>query len=186
MNFQSYQLDATLGKLSNYDIQSTSRLSNLAGYFADKTAVQNTIATADPILYRVYGTTRPALAGDLISGITLLNAGQVGQEYYMTKGHFHAVLDTGEVYYALRGSGMMVLESPEGECQAVDFAAGTVLHIPPRWAHRTVNVGSSELCFFWVCPANAGHDYATIIEQGFGKLIVNQDGIPTVIDNPHR
>ena len=102
----------------------------------------------------------------------------------MTKGHFHAVLETGEIYYALQGTGMMVLETPEGEWAVEPFAAGQVRYIPPRWAHRTVNIGNDDLRFFWVCPAHAGHDYRTIEQQGFRKVVVERAGAPTIIDNP--
>ena len=102
----------------------------------------------------------------------------------MTKGHFHEVLETGEVYYALRGTGMLVMETPEGDCQVEPFVAGQVVYVPPRWAHRTVNTGNEDLLFFWVYPAHAGHDYRTIEERGFRKLVIDVAGVPTVIDNP--
>ncbi len=184
MNLQRYTLNIPHATLSEHDVQSTRRLSDLAGYFANEDAYRARLAEQDPILYTVYGTARPAMAGDLISGITLLHSGKVGNEYFMTKGHFHAVLETAEVYYCLRGTGMMVLESPEGESQVAPFSAGCVLHIPPRWAHRTVNVGADDLLFFWVCPADAGHEYGTIAEQGFRQLIIDQDGAAAVIENP--
>ncbi len=182
MQVQSYQLAIDQAQLSNYDTHSVRRLSDLAGYFADEEAYRALVGTDDPILYTVYGTTRPAIAGDLISGITLLHPGKVGTEYFMTKGHFHAILETAEVYYCLRGNGMMVLESPEGESHVEPFPAGAVLHIPPRWAHRTVNVGDEDLLFFWVCPADAGHDYGTIAERGFRKRVVADGGVPVVLD----
>ena len=183
MELQRYTLDIPHATLSNYDVQSTRCLSDLAGYFADEMAFDALCQTADPPLYTVYGTSRPAVAGDLISGITLLHPGKVGDEYFMTKGHFHAVLATAEVYYCLRGTGMMVLESPEGECVVEPFPAGSVLHIPPRWAHRTVNVGADDLLFFWVCPADAGHDYGTIATYGFRTRVVEVAGSPVVVGN---
>jgi glucose-6-phosphate isomerase len=171
MQLQSYHLSIPDAQLSDYDNHSTRRLSDLAGYFADEAAYQARLATADPALYTVYSTERPAVAGDLISGITLLHPGRIGDEYFMTKGHFHAVLATAEVYYCLRGTGVMVLESPAGESHVAPFPTGSVIHIPPCWAHRTVNVGDDDLLFFWVCPADAGHDYGTIAERGFRERI---------------
>ena len=32
--------------------------------------------------------------------------------YFMTKGHFHTILDTSEIYYGLSGHGMMLMETP--------------------------------------------------------------------------
>jgi glucose-6-phosphate isomerase, archaeal len=170
--------------MSHYDSHIVRRLSSMAGYYLDQDAYAALLANEDSILYEVYGLDRPALSGELSSGITRLYPGKVGQEYFMTKGHFHAVLETGEIYYALRGTGMMVMETPEGESRAESFAAGQVVYVPPRWAHRTVNVGTEDLLFFWVFPAHAGHDYGTIEKQGFQKLVVATEGVPTIIENP--
>ncbi|MEZ4863200.1 MAG: glucose-6-phosphate isomerase [Caldilineaceae bacterium] len=170
--------------MSDYDQQVERRLSAMRGYYADAAAFEQMLAAEDPILYEVYNVERPTISGELTSGVTILHPGKVGQEYFMTKGHFHAVLETGEVYYALAGTGMMVMETPEGETSVKPLCAGEVVYVPPRWAHRTVNVGSEDLRFFWVYPAHAGHDYGTIERQGFRKLIIEADGRPTVVDNP--
>lgn len=170
--------------MSRYDYHTVRRLSSMTSYYADADAFAALLAKDDSVLYEVYGMERPAVTGELISGVTVLHAGKVGQEYFMTKGHFHAVLATGEVYYALQGEGMMVMETPDGEWAVEPFAAGQILYIPPCWAHRTVNIGNNDLCFFWVCPAHAGHEYGTIEQQGFRKIVVESAGTPTIIDNP--
>jgi len=60
-----------------------------------------------------------------------------------------------------------------------------VLYVLPRWAHRSVNTSLTEdLVFFFAYPGNAGHDYRTIEQHGLHKLVVEQDGKPTIIDNP--
>ena len=170
--------------MSRYDSHTVRRLSSMAGYYQAGDAFADRLATDDPIHYEVFGIDRPAVAGELISGITRLYAGKVGQEFFMTKGHYHAVLETGEIYYALQGQGMMVMETPEGEWRVEPFAAGQVVYVPPRWAHRTVNTGDVPLLFFWVCPANAGHDYGTIADRGFRKVVIEVEGTPTILDNP--
>jgi glucose-6-phosphate isomerase len=103
----------------------------------------------------------------------------------MTKGHFHAVLETAEIYYCLRGEGVMVMETPEGDWAVEDLRPGTELYVPPRWAHRSVNTGSAgPLVTFFIYPGDAGHDYGTIERQGFRKLVVERAGRPEVVDNP--
>lgn len=182
INFVLSLADATT--MSQYDSHIVRHLSSMAGYYLDQAAYQALLTTGDPALYEVYSMERPAVSGELSSGVTRLHPGRVGQEYFMTKGHFHAVLETGEVYYALSGTGMLVMETPEGECQVEPFAAGQVVYVPPRWAHRTVNTGDTDLLFFWVYPAHAGHDYRTIEQQGFRKLVIKQAEIPAIIENP--
>lgn len=36
----------------------------------------------------------------------------------------------------------------------------------------------------FVCPGNAGHDYGTIEQQGFRRLVVERDGRAQVIGDP--
>ncbi len=170
---------------TTYDTHITRRLSSMRGQYCDQAAYDALLAQGDPLLYEVYQIERPPVEGELLQGISVIHPGKVGDEYFMTKGHFHAVLETGEVYSCLRGEGRMVLETPEGETQVLAFLPGDVLYVLPRWAHRSVNVSASEdLVFYYACPANAGHDYGTIEQQGFRLLVVERDGQPTVIDNP--
>lgn len=187
MNTLPISFDLSLANpalMSRYDNHIVRRLSSMTGYYLDGDAFNAQLKQDDSVHYEVHSIDPPAVAGELSSGVTRLHPGKIGQEYFMTKGHFHAVLETGEVYYALRGSGMLVMETPEGDCQVEPFAAGQVVYVPPRWAHRTVNTGAEDLLFFWVYPAHAGHDYRTIEERGFRKLVVDVGGVPTVIDNP--
>ena len=73
------------------------------------------LAEEDTLLYEVYEIKRPEVAGELLLGISIVHPGKVGAEFFMTKGHFHSVLETAEVYYCLKGEGFMVMETPEGE-----------------------------------------------------------------------
>ena len=171
--------------MSRYDRHIKRRLSAMRGQYLDEAAYQGLIEHEDTLLYEVFETTRPDTTGELLNGLTVIHPGQVGQEYFMTKGHFHAVMEATEVYYCLKGQGMMVMENLAGECAVEAFYPGRVVYIPARWAHRTVNTSpDGELVFFWVCPANAGHDYGTIERHGFRKLVIDVAGQPEVIDNP--
>ena len=170
--------------LSEYDNHIIRRLSAMEGQYLDAQAFQAMLSD-DPVLYEVYEIKRPELAGELMNGITIVHPGKVGEEYFMTKGHFHTVLDTAEVYYCLKGDGAMVMETPEGEWSVEELHPGRVLYVPPRWAHRSVNMDPREdLVMFFIYPANAGHDYGTIEQQGFRKLVLERDSRVQIIDNP--
>ncbi len=137
------------------------------------------------VLYEVYELLRPGLAGEMRHGLTVVHPGKVGDEYFMTKGHYHTVLETAELYYCLKGEGLMVMETPEGEWAVEPLRPNGGLYVPPRWAHRSVNTGSGEdLLTLFVYPGNAGHDYGSIERQGFRKLIVERNGGPQIVDNP--
>lgn len=167
-----------------YDNHIRRTLSSMKGQYLDQQAYQQMLAKEDPLLYEVYELKRPEVVGELLMGISHIYPGKVGEEFFMTKGHFHTVLDTAEMYYTLKGEGIMVMETPEGDCQVEDLRPGQVLYVPPRWAHRSVNTGREVLAFFFAYPANAGHDYGTIEKQGFRKLVVERNGQVQIIDNP--
>lgn len=181
----SFDLDPQTGLPSHYDNHIQRRLSAMQGQYLDGEALEAQLALEDTLLYEVYELQRPHIAGELLHGISIVHPGKVGDEYNMTKGHFHTVLETSEIYYCLQGEGYMVMETPEGDWAAEPLRPGGVLYVPPRWAHRSVNTSVSEdLITFFVYPGNAGHDYGTIEQQGFRKLVVEKDGRPAIIENP--
>ena len=173
-----------------YDAHVVRRLSSMRGQYADPVAYEALLAQGDVVLYEVYEMRGPEVAGEhvglgeLLHGTSIVHPGQVGDEYFMTKGHFHSVLDTAEVYHILQGRGMMVMETPEGDWAVEELRTGRVLYVPPRWAHRSVNTGQGDLVMLFVYPGHAGHDYGTIETRGFRKLVVARDGQPTIVDNP--
>lgn len=181
----SFDLKAPEFIPSQYDNHILRNLSNMKGQYLDQEAYEKQMAEEDKLLYQVYELKRPEVEGELLHGISIVHPGKVGDEYFMTKGHFHTVLDTAEVYYTLSGQGYMVMETPEGEADVQELKAGSVLYVPPRWAHRSVNTGKDgDLVMFFIYPGNAGHDYGTIETQGFRKLVVEKEGKPAIVDNP--
>lgn len=168
-----------------YDNHIERRLSAMKGQYNDSETYQRMLDEEDRLLYEVYEFQRPTVPGEILHGISIVHPGKVGDEYNMTKGHFHTVLDTSEVYYCLKGQGYMVMETPEGDWAVEPLLPGKVLYVLPRWAHRSVNTSPDEdLVTFFAYPGNAGHDYGTIEQQGFRKLVVDQDGEPAIVDNP--
>ena len=117
-------------------------------------------------------------------GTSILYPGKVGDEYHMTKGHFHTILETAEVYYCLSGEGYMMMENPEGDVRVSKLVPGEALYVPERYAHRSINTGSTPLVTFFVFRGDAGHNYGTIETKGYRKLIVEKDGRPEIVDNP--
>ncbi|RIK14813.1 MAG: glucose-6-phosphate isomerase [Anaerolineae bacterium] len=169
---------------SHYDNHIRRTLTSMRGQYLDAAAYEAMLAAGDELLYEVYELARPHESGELLHGISIVHPGKVGDEYYMTKGHFHTVLETAEVYVCLSGQGAMVMETPEGDWAVEWLAPGRVLYVPPRWAHRSVNTGPDDLITLFAYPGHAGHDYGTIEQQGFRKLIVERDGAAVVVDNP--
>lgn len=170
---------------SKYDNHIQRRLSALKGQCLDQAAYEAMLASGDPLIYEVYEIKRPEVAGEILMGISIVHPGKIGKEFNMTKGHFHTVIDTAEMYYCMRGEGYMVMETPEGKTAVEPLSPGVVLYVPPRWAHRSVCTSRQEdLVTFFAYPGNAGHDYGTIEQLGFRKLVVDGETGIEIIDNP--
>jgi glucose-6-phosphate isomerase, archaeal len=114
----------------------------------------------------------------------VIEPGTIGREYFMTKGHFHEVRDRAEIYVGLSGEGRLLMATAAGEHVVEPMRRGTVNYVPGGWAHRSINVGDEPLVFFAAYVGDAGHDYATIEEEGFPVVLVKGDGGPEVVENP--
>jgi len=176
-----YDLNTGLSK----NAESTKRyLSNMKGMYADDAALEEMLKKEDTLVYEFYEMGAPEVDNELAFGTSITYPGKVGDEYFMTKGHFHVILNTPEVYYCLSGHGYMLLESPEGDWSTKELVPGQALYVPRRYAHRSINVGDTPLVTFFTFRADSGHDYGTIETKGYRKLLVEKDGKVEVIDNP--
>ena len=115
---------------------------------------------------------------------TIIYPGRVGDEFHMTKGHYHDKRDRAEVYLGLAGEGYLLLQADDGTVRSVPMQAGTVAYVPSFWAHRTANTGNEPFIFYAASAGDAGHDYGTIEQAGLAKLLVARDGRPALVDNP--
>lgn len=160
-------------------------LSAMAGMYADTAAFDAAVAAGDPLTYEFYDMGVPPLETEIAYGTSITYPGKVGDEYHMTKGHFHERLESAEIYFCLSGRGLMLMESPEGDVQVEEFAPGRAVYVPGRYAHRSINTSPDEpLITFFAFPGDAGHDYGTIETKGFRKIVVERDGEPELLDNP--
>jgi oxalate decarboxylase/phosphoglucose isomerase-like protein (cupin superfamily) len=90
-------------------------------------------------------------------GTAIMEPGNIAGEYYMTRGHFHARRDMGEVYYTQSGQGILLLDYRDGQQSVtVEMKPGVCAFIPPDWAHRSINTGSDQLIFVWYATRRPG------------------------------
>jgi glucose-6-phosphate isomerase, archaeal len=177
-------IDGKTGALSPATGRYAKRLSELRAIYQDQRAFDKALTSrGDAIAYEVVEFSQAG--ADLFFGTTTMYPGRIGEEFFMTRGHFHQRRDRGEVYYTQSGKGLLLLESRDGETQTVDMTPGTCAFIPPDWAHRSVNTGDVPLVFVWVCNPDAGHDYGEILARGMRKLVVQRDGGVALADNPN-
>jgi glucose-6-phosphate isomerase, archaeal len=151
-------------------VASSWRLSQLEHLFCDRAAFGARLADGDEVVYRVEDVDGPGRDAQLGRAVTTIEPGDVGGEFFMTRGHMHAVRRD-EVYVGLSGEGVVLMTDGERGA-AQELSAGASVHIPAGWAHRTVNVGATRLRFLAVYHRDAGADYEWVRRRGMGAVVV--------------
>ena len=119
--------------------------------------------------------------GGLFWGNSTVFPGLVGDEYFMTRGHFHARRNRAEYYATVTGSGVLVLMDEARRASTQQMGPGTTHYIPGYIAHRVVNTGQTPLVFLACWPSDAGYDYETIEKHGFSVRVLRRDGRAQVV-----
>jgi len=144
---------------------------DLAGYFKGE-------PEPDTVIYEVF---EAETTGHIKLALTVLKSGKVDDEFYMTKGHFHEDEKAGEVYFGIKGRGMVIMQTKDGQTDELPLTTGAVAYIPPGWAHRTINTGTEDFIILAIYPETSGHDYEAIKEKGFIKRVFGVDGQVQVV-----
>ena len=165
-------------------IQSTRTLADLAGIFADQAAFE--ALDSSRVVYRVqsFQPVSGDTEGSLSWGATFLEPGLVGDEYFMTAGHFHTKRNRAEYYCTVVGRGALMLMDEARNCRMEWMTPGSTHYIPASTAHRVANIGPSRLSFLACWPSDAGHDYETIRLRGFSARLRCLEGRPTLVPQP--
>ena len=172
-----FRVDLDKGELAGATNRYIKTLADLEGLYEDEAAFRALRREAgDAPVYEVTDFKPSADPGDMAFGVTRMRPGKVGREYFLTRGHIHAIANRPEVYYGERGRGVLLLESPQGEVRAIEIAARTFCYVPPFWIHRSINVGDDDLVMTFAYPADSGQDYAIIEESGGMRRRVVDDG----------
>ncbi len=156
-------------------------LKDLAGIFGDEEAYER--MDPDQTIYTVQAwlPVEAGTPGGLFFGTTNLLPGKVGNEYFMTKGHFHALSGRAEFYWGVQGEGMLILMDRDRNTQAEKIFPGSLHYIPAHVAHRVANTGNSTLVFGACWPSDAGHDYDEIARNGFSARLIEKEGRPELV-----
>lgn len=169
-------IDLLDGTMREPDRVLVRRASDMRGYYQDAAALQRLIAAGDPVHYEVFEKIIPEKYGHLLLCISKLYPGRVGDECFMTKGHYHTVSGTAEVYLCIRGQGYMMMKTAAGQSAAEPMRRHRMVYVPPHWAHRSINTGDEPLISFCVYPGDAGHNYGDIATEGFPQRVFLRGG----------
>jgi glucose-6-phosphate isomerase len=171
------RVDVAKGVLEGASNRYVKTYRELQGLYEDEAAFAALVAgKGDAVAYEVTDYKPSAHSGDMIIGVTRMEPGRVGREFYMTRGHIHARPNRPEMYYGEAGHGVMLLESPDGDIRTVEIHPRTMCYVPPFWIHRSVNVGREPLVMTFAYPADSGQDYGIIAESGGMRQRIVDDG----------
>jgi len=152
------------------------RLSELEGLYRDADSYEKALALDEGAPVYWVEESRLEGSGELVTGVSVLEPGRIGDEFYMTRGHLHAMPDRAELYLAISGRGVMLLDDLEGDSRAIEISAGEAVQVPGYWVHRSVNVGDERFVTVFCYAADAGQNYAIIAEAGGMRDVVVVDG----------
>lgn len=161
--------------------KSVRRMKDLKGIFEDEEAFRR--ISEELLVYEVssFLPVKEGTPGGLYFGITYLHPGKVGDEYFMTKGHFHASIDRSEYYWGIKGEGMLIFMDINRNVWAERMYPGSLHYIPGGIAHRVSNTGNQLLSFAACWPSDAGHNYEEIARNGFACRLLDRNGVATLI-----
>jgi len=178
-------MNPTTGALFGDGVVETVRtIGDLKGVFLDEAAREAMNQSAVAYRVQAFEPCPEGTPGAICAATTFLLPGRVGDEYIMTRGHFHAGEDRPELEVTVSGEGMLILMDEDRSTRAEPMRPGSVHPVPPRTAHRVANTGTEPLVFVSYWASEAGHDYATVRERGFGARVLERDGLPKLVPQP--
>lgn len=176
------KIDFRTGKLSGKTTESEKRLNALKDVFKDEAARLS--MPQDSLVYsvQIHKGEEEGKEGGLLFGTSFIYPGLVGNEYFMTRGHFHSKIDAAEYYWCIDGEGVLLLMDEDRNWHAEKMTPGSLHYIKGRIAHRIANTGEKVLAVGACWPADAGHDYGTIEQNGFPVRLLCVNGQPKLIE----
>ncbi|WP_445734903.1 glucose-6-phosphate isomerase family protein [Mariniflexile sp.] len=162
-------------------INQTRKIKDILGIFQDEKAFSN--MSQEKLVYTVQAWLPVAegTLGGLFFGASTIYPGKVGNEYFMTKGHFHLNSDRAEFYWGIKGKGMLILMDRDRNTWAEEVYPGSLHYIDSEIGHRLANTGDENLIVGACWPSDAGHNYEEIAKNGFSARLFEVDGKPKLM-----
>ena len=161
----------------------TRAMKEVASIFRDQIAARAIAPETSVYAVQSWLPVAEGTQGALFFGVSTIMPGKVGNEYFMTKGHFHLKSDRAEFYWGVAGKGMLILKDQNNNTWGEEVSPGSLHYIGGNTAHRLANTGDCELIVGACWPADAGHDYETIAQNGFTARLLEIDGSPKFVQN---
>lgn len=117
----------------------------------------------NPLIYSVYRK----LHGDFETGLTVIEAGTINNEFYMTKGHKHEK-PIPELYILIEGKGKLLIENKK--VKIFNMKRNKLYIIPGKAGHRIINTGNKKLKVLTIYSKKAGRAYNFKFKKRFFKF----------------
>lgn len=176
-------VDLATGVLTGAAVETiVRRIRDMKGVYRNEEARRS--LDQNKVVYSVQGfyPVSEGQEGGLFWGTTFLAPGMVDDEYFMTKGHYHAKRSRGEFYLTLAGHGALILMDEKRKTVFEPMSHNTLHYVPSHTAHRVANVGDCPLTFLACWPSDAGHDYEALTKERFSRRLRNVGGIHVLVE----
>lgn len=127
-------------------------LKDLKHMYYDQNTVKKILKKQNPEIYKVFIKKMKGLN----LGLTVMNPGTIGREYYFTKGHIHKKKSK-ESYILVEGKGKLILQNKKS--MIITLKKGKHTIVPEDYAHRLVNIGNKKLKVLTIYKTDSGHKY---------------------------
>lgn len=107
--------------------ESFKTLHDLQRVFHDSSALDRMGSDREVYRVRWWAPVNAGTEGGLFWGVTVIQPGKVGQEYFMTHGHFHAKRTRAEFYGTVSGNGMLIEMNAERKTWAKSWCPGACI-----------------------------------------------------------
>ncbi|MEP7107014.1 MAG: glucose-6-phosphate isomerase family protein [Ferruginibacter sp.] len=156
-------------------------IKDIANIFLDQEAIRGMKGETPAYSVQAWLPVPGNTTAGLFFGVSTIMPGKVGMEYFMTKGHFHALSDRAEFYRGVQGTGMLILMDRNRNTWAEEVFPGSLHYIGGETAHRLANTGRENLVVSACWPSDAGYNYEEIALHGFSARLLEIDGKPTLV-----
>jgi len=173
-------LTGMLGGKENEVIRSQRTISDTLNMYKNQRGINKD--SLDLLNYRVEVLKIDESEGSLQFGTSYVYPGTVNGEYYMTKGHFHAITNRTEFYLCIKGEGLLLLMDRERKWWVEKVKPNSLHYIQGDVAHRLINTSDEILTVMACWNSDTGHDYKSIEKNGFPVRFYNVDSKPTAVE----
>lgn len=139
-----------------YDKKEIRKLSDMGEHFENsKIKIKK-----NPLIYTVYRKS----FGEFETGVTVIEAGSVNKEFFMTKGHKHKK-SRQEIYILLKGRGKLLVQ--DKKVKIINLEKNKVYIIKGTAGHRLINTGNKRLEVLTIYSKEAGRGYHVNFKKRF-------------------